>query len=290
MANKENSVSKEMLLEMLEVEADKSETEIDVERINKITQLLDTYGGIGNSSNDYEEFLRRFNERNGTHLKNCLKTQKLSIFKLYTINHVENIRVSASVAVAMLLIMLNVALGIAGINPAYSIGVKAYNNMLGIVNEYVELDKLQYTAVHADEEEFDILDSYYVTYDEDGLKDLDIMKPTYIPEGYVFDSAAGFIENNRLGNFEVMYSNSDKKLFSYNTVYLENDYNMVVFNSPYVFYVTTINVNGVNMYIYTERNNQALFFVDNKLYTVVSDMDMNEFCEVLKSFSFKWLD
>lgn len=288
MANKENSVSKEMLLEMLEVEADKSETEIDVERINKITQLLDTYGGIGNSSNDYGEFLRRFNERNGTHLKNCLKTQKLSIFKLYTINHVENIRVSASVAVAMLLIMLNVALGIAGINPAYSIGVKAYNNMLGIVNEYVELDKLQYTAVHADEEEFDILDSYYVTYDEDGLKDLDIMKPTYIPEGYVFDNVTCLLENNSLRKIEVIYSNAEENTFSYYIQFVEDNNFGLIMSSPNDYiYRKTIYINDIGAYFYTGINNRALFFVDNKLYSAESDMNENEFCKVLKSFSLK---
>ncbi|MBQ9885912.1 MAG: hypothetical protein IJM37_03510 [Lachnospiraceae bacterium] len=288
MANKENSVSKEMLLEMLEVEADKSETEIDVERINKITQLLDTYGGIGNSSNDYEEFLRRFNERNGTHLKNCLKTQKLSIFKLYTINHVENIRVSASVAVAMLLIMLNVALGIAGINPAYSIGVKAYNNMLGIVNEYVELDKLQYTAVHADEEEFDILDSYYVTYDEDSLKDLDIMKPTYNLIDYKFESAMVLFDNNKLSNIELIYNSEETDhSFSCNIQLITNDdYDFYISNRTDFTYENTIEVNGVSVYIYTGSDNKAMFFSDNKLYTVISDVNMNAFYEIIKSFSF----
>ena len=76
---KEGSLTKEKLLEMLEIEAEKSEDEIDVERINVIITLLDECEERKNSPNDYEEFLRRFNERNGTQLKNCQKSQKASI-------------------------------------------------------------------------------------------------------------------------------------------------------------------------------------------------------------------
>jgi len=283
---KEGSLTKEKLLEMLEIEAEKSEDEIDVERINVIITLLDECEERKNSPNDYEEFLRRFNERNGTQLKNRQKSQKASIFKKYAINYAESARIATCIAASVLLIAINLALGIANINPAYSIGVRAYSSIMEIVNDYIDFGKIVYTLKHVGEDKFDKIDNYYVSYDEVDLKDLDIMQPSYIPEGYVLNSAVGFIENEKLDSYEVIYNNTDGTDFSYNVKFVDSDSNLIISNPIGNVYESTINVNGINMYIYGGLKNQALFFADNNFYTVTSNMDIDEFCEVLKSFSF----
>ena len=284
---KEGSLTKEKLLEMLEIEAEKSEDEIDVERINVIITLLDECEERKNSPNDYEEFLRRFNERNGTQLKNRQKSQKASIFKRYAINYAESARIATCIAASVLLIAINLALGIANINPAYSIGVRAYSSIIEIVNDYIDFDKIVYTLKHVGEDKFDKIDNYYVSYDEVDLKDLDIMQPSYIPDGYVLNSATSFKANGKINNIEIIYNNLAESYLSYNVQILYNQNHDFIMKNPTGYsYKKTIEFNGISIYIYTNVDNKALFFADNNLYTVVSDMDVDEFCEVLKSFSF----
>jgi len=291
MANKsEDSVSKEKLLEQLEVEADKSEDEIDVELINKLTELLDTKEARGNSVDDYEEFLQRFNERNGTSLKNRKKTQKASILKRYSINYAESFRIAACVAASVFIMFIHMALGIAGVDPDNSFGAKAYERIMKVVNEYIDFDKLLFTTRHEDEGKFEIVDNYSVTLNEEDLKKLNIMQPAYFPEGFKFDDAVMFAGRDMMDSLEVLYSNSSSSFLTYNI--RTTDYNidnMVTLNSSYT-YVMTIYSKGVPIYIYCGIDNQAIFFADDMLYTVFSDMKMDEFCEVLKSFSFNVLN
>jgi len=293
MANKsEDSVSKEKLLEQLEVEADKSEDEIDVELINKLTELLDTKEARGNSVDDYEEFLQRFNERNGTSLKNRKKTQKASILKRYSINYAESFRIAACVAASVFIMFIHMALGIAGVDPDNSFGAKAYERIMKVVNEYIDFDKLLFTTRHEDEGKFETIDNYYVSFDVENLNDFNIMKPTFIPDQYELDRVIGFTRSDSLESIEIAYKDSDNSYFIYDvSMYDYNDReNAISLSSSEYLYIKTIEVQGICVFIYNGIDNQALFFADNNFYTVNSDMNIDAFCDVLKSFSFNELN
>lgn len=86
---------KETLLRELRSEGDKPADEINVERIEIILKLLDTYNERP-VVDDYDEFLDRFNARYGLNLKNPKKRKKEHF----------TIRINYKVAIAVMVLII----------------------------------------------------------------------------------------------------------------------------------------------------------------------------------------
>ena len=293
------------LQEALNEEAEKPLEEMNIERMEILVKLLNTYDKDNHCTSDYEMFLEKFNSEKGVELQSSNSRKKKHIRrnnKYFTFNISYRF---VSVAVIIILVMT-----------ASNIVVKASTDksILSWLSEAknsvkFELKNTVYEGWTKHEEESPTADLEYYGMDycvdpdafepmEVNALDLDFddidwsktMKLNYVPEGFEINDIYAVEFGDHDGFLSIDYRNPVEGGDIYFSVEQysvdgKQEFSQTGLDSEYSH---TIEYDYFLAYIFTgEERNQAFFAVDGKMYMINTTLDVDILCEILENAAYE---
>lgn len=290
--------TKEELLEALQREAGKPADELDADKIDRLTRLLEQYDEDKHTNvSNYEEFLQRFNEKNNTSLTSREDRRKQS-GGIKTFKIAERRRCSIAAA-AMLLIVLVVSaqtLSTAMIDKSGSNWITMEN---GWIRFHIENSKYD-SWVEIDEEgtmgyisgnpnAIKMQAEQYSTKDINEVKKLGIMIPYQLPEGYDINSIDIVDLDSKKGTISINYKKSKNNQILF-TAFMENSedgYEWSFKHDDSSAYIGCEDYKNFTAYLFQEEGRvEAYFCCKGVVYSVRGETSLEEMHEVLESVAY----
>ncbi len=288
------------ILGTLREEAEKPADRMDAERIDRLVGLLDKTGNRKEDVSDYEEFLKRFNQRNGTSLekhstkikenknseqKHTFKTgqykfrmcYRLAVFALVliTVYCSSNAIVKASANQSIVSLMAS--------------GCKeVIFNLQNTVYKGWLKDK-EPADGHAGTENGTIGAGGLTIFSMEKLKDCGIMLPSYLPEGFSFNYAHISDFDTNYGTININYYNKSNMDTIRIRAFSMNSDNGKIIERPdsNSQYLKTIHINGYEAYIFSGDNREAFFSKDGITYWISADVSTEEICMMVENMDYQ---
>lgn len=304
---KENKF-REYIQKELNEEADKPADEINTERIEMLVKLLDTYDDNKekNNSSDYDEFLERFNYKNGLNLQssNSRKKNRVKLCNKYF-----TFRLSYRVIAVALILILGVTVSNEAVKASTD---KSILSWLSEAKDSVvfELKNTNYEGWISDDKESEketgmdyYLDNYMINPDD--FEDMEVtttelefdeidwcktLKLNYVPDGFEAETVQMVEFGENAGALDILYRSPNEK--GYISLFVQQldieeaqNFKQTCIGTKYD---RSVDYNDFVAYIFTgEENNQAFFAVDGKMYSINTTLDEDTLCDMIEKMAYE---